>query len=223
MVVHRKVLGASARCCRDQDWWHLAAGLTKSRWAWHVSVILPDVRLSQRWYERQKRARQERPTTIVVERSTDIARPPQDVWEFLGPAEHAAFTDPTVVRAFRVPGTPDGVGEQQAFVHRVNGREVIKMLEVIESRPGELAVARRIGSGGSADGERSWWRLTPSESGTRLTYGTEYHLPAHTWSQREMVEREAGDHQEKYLDRVRAILHSGWNPESTNLSSKNVG
>lgn len=45
-----------------------------------------------------------------------IARPPDQVWAFIRPADTAPAIQPQVRRAFRVPGTPDGPGEQQCFI-----------------------------------------------------------------------------------------------------------
>ncbi len=63
------------------------------------------------------------------------------VWDLIEPAENAHLVDPTIVRGFRVPGTPDGLGEQQAF-ERADGLTV--MIEIIEYRPRRRAVTRQV-------------------------------------------------------------------------------
>ncbi len=82
-------------------------------------------RLEQRWQGRWD-GRLEGSASIVLPTLT-----PEQVWAFVQPAESAVLLDPSVVRAFTVPRTGPGVGEQQCFVSRdETGRESTSYIEV---------------------------------------------------------------------------------------------
>ena len=55
------------------------------------------------------------------------------VWNLIKPPEKAPLLHPNIRRGYQVPGTPDGVGEQQAF-ELDNG--IMMVLEVTELTPG---------------------------------------------------------------------------------------
>lgn len=77
--------------------------------------------------------------------SVFIARPPAEVWRFIRPAETTPMITPTARRGFTVPGTPDGIGEQQCFVSDAPlGQLQAGIVEVIDEQPGRLAVVHNV-------------------------------------------------------------------------------
>lgn len=80
-------------------------------------------------------------TEIVrVEESANYAHSAASVWALIRPAETAVELG-HAVRAFTVPGTPKGVGEQQCFIAD-NG--AVSILEVVEEEVGRSATTRRV-------------------------------------------------------------------------------
>lgn len=105
---------------------------------------------------------------LRVSSSSHIRASPAEVWGLIKPPEAAVLLDPTIVRAFRVPGTPDGVGEMQGFIMHRDGVEHIHLIEVVEEVPERLAVVRQIA--GNHPSARLTYRLTPDAEGTILEY-----------------------------------------------------
>ncbi|CAN7249775.1 hypothetical protein [Arthrobacter sp. LjRoot14] len=124
------------------------------------------------------------------------------VWSLIRPAESAVLlTD--VQRAFTVPGTPVGVGEQQCFIRR-NGS--VSIIEVIGEESPWWATTRPV----SPDemNSRSTYRLEPTSAGCTLTLGTVIELPANEvlaedpdqWWETQM---------RPYLTRIKEVLAAG--------------
>lgn len=148
------------------------------------------------------------PSRIAGQASVVIAnRTPAEVWAFIKPAESAVLVDPTTIRSFSVPGTGPGVGEEQYFVKRARGQDVVHGIRVTAEEPGHFAEAV------STTGEplqRLRWEVHQVEAGTQLTATAEVDLPAgltHQWiADAEMALRSG---QEQYVRRVQTILMSG--------------
>lgn len=87
------------------------------------------------------------------------------VWDLIEPAEKAPLLDPSYIRGYRVPGTPDGVGCRQAFELADGGTSVI---EVIEYQPGRLATTRQV-SPPSAEPRRTTQSVEPLDDGCQYT------------------------------------------------------
>lgn len=107
-----------------------------------------------------------RDEVIRVSGSTHISVTPAEVWALIKPAEAAMFLEPTVVKAFQVPGTPKGVGEMQGFISHREGLEHIHLIEIVEEIPEQLAVIRQVGSNDPS--ARTTYRLTSDSTGTNL-------------------------------------------------------
>jgi hypothetical protein len=105
---------------------------------------------------------------IRVSTSSHIRASPAEVRAFIKPPETALLLDPTVVKAFRVPGTPEGVGEMQGFITHRDGVEQVQLIEVVEENPERLAVVRQIA--GNYPDARLTYRLIPDAQGTILEY-----------------------------------------------------
>ncbi|MGQ1838575.1 hypothetical protein ACT4S2_08965 [Kocuria turfanensis] len=93
------------------------------------------------WNSRRAGAQDE---TLEAMADVEIKAARQAVWDLIKPAEHASMFEPQITRAFRAEGTPSGVGEVQIFIYKVNGREQISALEVIDEVSGEYAITRSI-------------------------------------------------------------------------------
>jgi hypothetical protein len=94
------------------------------------------------------------------------------VWSLIRPAESAVLLS-DAQRAFTVPGTPVGVGEQQCFIGRDGS---VSILEVIGEESPWCATTRPISPG--EINSRSTYRLEPTSTGCTLTLGTVIELPA---------------------------------------------
>lgn len=94
------------------------------------------------------------------------------VWSLIRPAENAVLLS-DALRAFKVPGTPSGVGEQQCFIGRDGS---VSIIEVIGEEGPWWATTRPIAA--SEMNSRSTYRLEPTSSGCTLTVGTVIEVPA---------------------------------------------
>jgi hypothetical protein len=140
--------------------------------------------------------------TIVIERHT-----PEQVWAFIRPAETAVLMDPTTVRAFSVPGTGPGLGEEQCFVYDVDGSEQITKIRITAEAPADFVEAVMTNAE-VPNGSR--WEVAADGSGTRLTASMWMDLSAGV--QREIIEAKrlaAQRAQEKYVRRVKQLLECG--------------
>lgn len=82
--------------------------------------------------------------TMVASASVDVDRPAHQVWAFIeDPASQVLLRD-DVISGVRMPGTPRGVGEVQAFVLQGDGLRGA-MIEILEREPGARALTRHLG------------------------------------------------------------------------------
>ena len=121
------------------------------------------------------------------------------VWSLIRPAASAVLLS-DVQKAFTVPGTPAGVGEQQCFIRRDGS---VSIIEVIGEESPWWATTRPIASG--EINSRSTYRLEPTSFGCTLTVGTVIAIPANAefaenpdeWWETQM---------RPYLNRVKEVL-----------------
>jgi hypothetical protein len=73
-----------------------------------------------------------------------IRRDYRQVWNFIRPAESSLLLTDGAVRAFVVPGTGPGAGEQQCTVVNVSGRLRFDVIEVLEEAPPVAATYRLV-------------------------------------------------------------------------------
>ncbi|MDV8149694.1 hypothetical protein [Arthrobacter sp. B10-11] len=128
----------------------------------------------------------------------------QTVWSLIRPAESAVLLS-DAQRAFTVPGTPAGVGEQQCFIDRDGS---VSIIEVIGEESPWWATTRPISPGET--NTRSTYRLKPTSTGCVLTVGTVMELPANA-----VLTETPEDWWETlmrpYLTRVKEVLAAGQN------------
>jgi hypothetical protein len=121
------------------------------------------------------------------------------VWSLIRPAESAVLLS-DVQKAFTVPGTPLGIGEQQCFIRRDGS---VSIMEVIGEESPWWSTTRSIAPGETNN--RSTYRIEPTASGCTLTVSAVVELPvnaeiaggADEWWQSQM---------RPYLTRVREVL-----------------
>ena len=126
------------------------------------------------------------------------------VWALIRPAESATFLS-DAQRAFTVPGTPSGVGEQQCFIQRDGS---VSIIEVIGEEGPWWATTRPIGQ--DANNERYTYRLEPTDTGCTLTMGAVIELPgdaAFASDPNEWWE----SHSRVYLNRIHEVLSARQN------------
>ena len=100
------------------------------------------------------RAREAPPRTFGAQESETYGHDIQTVWALIRPAESAVLTG-NALRAFTVPGTPSGIGEQQCFIQSDGS---VSILEIVGEEAPHWATTRVV---------------TPSESDIRQTYQLE--------------------------------------------------
>jgi len=95
-------------------------------------------RFEHRWQQRGDNEPQDAPPHVIrIEQGQEVPQSTDEVWALLTSVADAPLLYPTVERGFVVPGTPDGVGQQQCFISRDGS---VSSVEVIEHRVGERAV-----------------------------------------------------------------------------------
>ncbi|HEX9227309.1 MAG TPA: hypothetical protein VF885_11755 [Arthrobacter sp.] len=123
----------------------------------------------------------------------------QTVWSLIRPAESAVLLA-DAQRAFTVPGTPAGVGEQQCFIGRDGS---VSIIEVIAEESPWWATTRTIAPG-KVD-SRSTYRLEPTPTGCTLTVGTVIEIPANFEFAENLAESWEGQ-MRPYLNRIKEVL-----------------
>ena len=94
------------------------------------------------------------------------------VWSLIRPAENAVLlTD--AQRAFTVPGTPTGVGEQQCFIGRDGS---VSIVEIIGEESPWWATTRPVTP--TQVNTRSTYKIEPTPTGCTLTMGIVIEVPA---------------------------------------------
>lgn len=168
--------------------------------------------LQQRWERRQQEqpadAPPAEPRPLSVTERIFIARPAEDVWAFVQPAETSVFTDDRVVRAFTVPGTPVGdVGEIQCQVIRFQEGVILGVLsEVVELDPGRRAVTRSLSH---ANESGSVTTVEPLDGGCSLQI--EFR-DTHTGPGFEAARAQMSEAAHRYLFKVKSCVETGVRP-----------
>lgn len=137
--------------------------------------------------------------TVVIQRA------PAEVWAFVRRADTAPLVQPTVRRGFKVPGTPDGPGEQQAFIHaEPSGTLAAQVVEVVDEQPGVSTVVRNVTG---APVHQQYDLAAVPGGGTTLTCTIE--LSGLRWTPyRVHPRRQAAAAAEAYVNAVKAVIES---------------
>lgn len=111
---------------------------------------------------------------VRLEESAIVPFTCEDVWNVIKPAEQAPLLDPSIRLGYRIPGTPHGIGEQQAF-ERHDGSVVT--IEVIEYTEFRRAVTEQV-SPRSTEQSRTIETVEPVDGGCTYAVAFEIGLPA---------------------------------------------
>lgn len=121
------------------------------------------------------------------------------MWELIRPAESAVLLG-NAQRAFTVPGTPDGVGEQQCFI---GGDGSVSIIEVVGEECPRWATTRVITP---TEGEvRQTYELEPTRRGCSLRIGVFLEAQA-TEEALKQYEQSWRGHTRQYLARLAQVL-----------------
>lgn len=155
-----------------------------------------------RWLRRWRGVLSRPLRTFRIQEAVKLRQSPEVVWALIAPAEHAAVLAPeTVARAFQVPGTPAGLGEQQCLVGLDGTTTIYEVIEYLEAR---RAVTRMI-TPPSPNPLRVTHQLEPLGEGCTLSIGMEFDAPASAvWPQQQQDEWRHWA--ARYLQRVRQTL-----------------
>lgn len=131
--------------------------------------------------------------------SASYERDAHDVWALIRPAESAVLLS-DAQRAFTVPGTPSGVGEQQCFIKRDGS---VSIIEVIGEESPWWATTRPVAQ--NEINQRFTYRLEPTPEGCTLTLGAVLEVPGNAtfvadpndWWE---------NHSRTYLNRIQEVL-----------------
>lgn len=126
------------------------------------------------------------------------------VWSLIRPAESAVFLS-DAQRAFTVPGTPSGVGEQQCFIKRDGS---VSIVEIIGEESPWWATTRPIGQ--DANNQRFTYRLEPTPAGCTLTMGAVIEIPGNAGFAMDPNDWWES-HSRIYLNRIQEVLSARQN------------
>lgn len=141
---------------------------------------------------------------VDIAAGIDLAAEPREVWALIKPAETAMLLDPNVVKAFRVTGTPEGVGEMQGYISHRDGREQVQLVEVVEEVPEQWALIRHVGGPDAA--ARTGYRLTAIPGGTRLEQLHTVTVPAAQLQDAGRIRQQYFAAAQAFLERVRLLV-----------------
>jgi|GEM_PF-3143072 len=143
--------------------------------------------------------------------SVEILAPLELVWDLLRPVEYASLLVPGVIHGFRVPSTPEGVGEIQCVLGVHAGKEIFSACEITEEVPLRKLASRSWGQTGPQ--ERYELRLEPTEKGTFLErICTHHHRRFSLVSAGACRDQHRAVHQREF-QRIQELLDGGWLPE----------
>lgn len=162
-------------------------------------------RVEQRWQQRWQDERGQAPVGRIEAQASRIVegRTPEQVWAFIRPAESAVLTDPDTVRAFTVPGTGPGVGEQQCFIRREGGREVPSLVTVTGY---EEAVFAEVDHSSPEARSGGRFEVEPVDGGTRLVMRTWVDVSDGLAVDGPATQAALAEGVERYVVRVKALL-----------------
>lgn len=151
--------------------------------------------------------------------ATEIHAPRQLVWDLIKPAENAPILEPTITRAFKAEGTPDGAGEIQVYIHTINGKEHVTAVEITDEAPAEYAIIRSIG-GGEATPTIGYF-LTDTTAGTNLEIRHRIIMPRRGGAYARNLLANYEDSAHAMLRRVKALAEHRWDSRSPGLRAWN--
>lgn len=157
--------------------------------------------------------------TFESRAATEIHAPRQLIWDLIKPAENAPILEPTITRAFKAEGTPDGAGEIQVYIHTLDGKEHVTAVEITDAVPAEYAIIRSIG-GGEATPTMGYF-LTDTAAGTHLEIRHRITMPRRGGSYARNLLSRYEESAHTMLGRIKAVAEYRWNSRSPGLRAWN--
>jgi hypothetical protein len=139
------------------------------------------------------------PKTVSAQVAESYEHDADTVWSLIRPAESAVLLS-DAQRAFTVPGTPAGVGEQQCFIGRDGS---VSVIEVVGEESPWWATTRTLSP--AEPNTRQTYRLEPTPTGCTLTVGIVLEVAASAqWSPAHKEWWQTQTRQ--YLERLKEML-----------------
>jgi hypothetical protein len=157
-------------------------------------------RLEERW-RRRTSGLSAGSRTVRFQEAARLRHPPGAVWALIQPAECAPLLSSTTARGFKVPGTPDGVGEQQCFIDLEGNATIIEVTHIEVER----CATTRVVSPSPPVPTRMRFEIQPIGVGCIVIVTSEVDLPAGRIV-RPDGETEWRHWAAEYLERIRRVL-----------------
>ncbi len=111
--------------------------------------------------------------TVRFHEAARLRHPPGAVWALIHPAECAPLLSSTTARGFKVPGTRNGVGEQQCFIDLEGNATLIEVIHFEVER----CATTRVVSPSPPVPTRTRFEFQPIEAGCIVILTFEVDLP----------------------------------------------
>jgi hypothetical protein len=129
----------------------------------------------------------------------------ETVWALIRNVENNRLLHDNFVDAYKVPGTPDGVGEEQSLVLQYPGhRRTVTSILLEEEPPARIVTRTRTAD----EHDQQVYRLERVGDGTRLSITMRYSVRDAEMRSAQADAAREGIH--RYLTRVAEVLEGGW-------------
>ena len=155
-------------------------------------------KLADRWDRRQSGLE-----TVTVQERVFVSSRRDRVWAFLIAPESAMLTQDNVQRSFVVPGTPEGIGEQQCVIYEHQESVSAHIFEIVEITAPSLVVVRCLTVPAAL---LTRHELAPDGTGTTLTVTMGFRVEV---GSRTKVLEEVSKDLRGELTRLKAAVESG--------------
>lgn len=159
---------------------------------------------------------------FTVQSTVEIFKPVQEVWDFVTSPQTNVLLNHLHVRSFRVPDSPEGVGQQSCSLHRqANGRLKATITEVIEFEPPHRLVAKTL-TGPSEILEAMI--VSPTATGCTFTTSVDMLIAYGTTRKAAPAAQQALDQLtlDQLTAKVRSFVESGIRLETGNVSRESA-
>ena len=168
-------------------------------------------RVGHRWNRRHTPGDGTEP--FAVQSTVEISKPVQEIWDFVTSPHANVLLDHHHIRSFPVPGTPEGVGQQNCSLRRgANGRLEATVTEVTEFEPPHRYVAKSL-TGPSEI--REAMIVSPTATGCTFTASVDMLIAYGTSGKAAPAGQQALD---ELTAKVRSFVESGIRLETGNVS-----
>ncbi|NYE95897.1 hypothetical protein FHU41_002147 [Psychromicrobium silvestre] len=149
---------------------------------------------------------------VEASASIEISSAKEGVWALIKPASTAKYFHSSLLHGFRVPGTPEGLGEMQCFIFKVGDREKVSVIEIVEYVHQELAVIRELVTDDPA--ARSFFKLTSCVGGTTYECTDRFTISAEQVEHKAQIIEHRRNHILDHLALTKDLVENGWQKET---------